>query len=300
MKPTLVIMAAGMGSRYGGLKQIDPVGPSGEVIIEYSLYDAKQAGFESVVFIIREDFEQAFRNAIGNKLDGKMEVSYAFQALDSRIGDHSIPEGREKPWGTAHAILIADEVVNGPFGVINADDYYGRDSFKILYDFLSDENGSDSEFSLVGYTLRNTLSEHGHVSRGVCVAENSYLNKVNECKKIYKNGNAAIYEDDAGAKSDLTGDEIVSMNMWGFKPSLFGHLESGMTTFLAEEGNELKSEYLIPDVVDTLVNNGTAKCRILPTDATWFGVTYPEDKPIVVESIKKLHDAGTYPEKLWG
>jgi NDP-sugar pyrophosphorylase family protein len=302
MKPTLLIMAAGMGSRYGGLKQIDPVGPSGEAIIEYSVYDAIQAGFGKVVFIIRKDIEEAFRESVGKKFEGKIDIDYAFQELDDIPAGFSIPEGRTKPWGTGHAILVAKNVINEPFAVINADDFYGLAGFKLQEKFLEEaHNGESIIYSMVGYVLRNTLSPHGSVSRGICqVNGDNILVNITELTKIEKDGDGARYTDDDGKVHQMTGDELASMNLWGFTPSIFKYLEVGFTDFLKEHGNEMKSEFFIVDVIDEMMEKEIAKLKVLPCHEPWFGVTYPEDKPAVVESVRKLVDDDKYPQKLWG
>ncbi len=301
MKPTLLILAAGMGSRYGGLKQIDPVGPSGEVIIDYSIHDAIKAGFGKLVFIIREKFADDFKKQVGSKYDSMIETDYAFQELDRELGDYNLPPQREKPWGTGHAILVARDVVKEPFAVINADDYYGANSFKSMAKFLTDKNAGENDYSMVGYTLRNTLSEHGHVSRGVCQCTNDMiLKKVVERTQIEKAGNAARFTDEDGSTIDLTGDEIVSMNLWGLRPSVFEHLASQFADFLKASGKELKSELYIPSVIDKLVNDGISTVKVLHTDDSWFGVTYPEDKDYVIAGFKQLISNGVYPENLWG
>jgi hypothetical protein len=302
MKPTLLIMAAGMGSRYGGLKQIDPIGPNGEIIMEYSVYDAIRAGFGKVVFVIRKDFADVFKEKIGAKLAGAIEVEYVFQELDMFLGDFQPLPERVKPWGTGHAIMAAKDVIDRPFAVINADDYYGKTSFKVLGDFLSsDTYPSPTEYSMVGFKLRNTLSEHGHVSRGVCDTDGEfYLENVNERTRILKDGNAAKYIDANGDYHPLTGDEVVSMNFWGFQASIFDHLDSRFVDFLKNEGLELKSEYLIPLIVGEMVKEGKAKVKILESPDSWFGVTYKEDKEITMNCIKNLVDSGVYPNNLWG
>jgi len=293
MKPTLLVLAAGIGSRYGGLKQIDPVGPHGEVILDYSVYDAVRAGFGKVVFVIRHDIEKPFREMLGHRYEARMPVAYAFQELDALPPGFTPPPGRTKPWGTAHAILVAEPFIHEPFAAINADDFYGADSYRVLACYL--QSGA-ADYAMVGFTLRNTLSEHGSVARGVCrVDSTGYLQEVVELLKIFKNGTGARYLDEAGREHRLTGDEPVSMNFWGFTPSVFGHLRQMFTEFLAQHGREEKSECLIPRVVDALVRQGRARVRVLPTTATWFGVTYREDKPAVAAAIQQLVARGEYP-----
>ncbi|MFI4912500.1 MAG: NDP-sugar synthase [Sedimentisphaeraceae bacterium JB056] len=300
MKPTLLVMAAGMGSRYGGLKQIDPVGPGGEAIIEYSMYDAIKAGFGKIVFVVREQFKDLFDEKIGSKVKGKIEVAYACQELEKCLGDYKLPPQREKPWGTAHAILVAGEIVNEPFAAINADDFYSRNSFTTMADFLSNPNLKAGEYSMVGFKLANTLSEHGSVSRGICQAdEQNLLQKVVEHTKIVKDGSKIYNINDDETKKPMNADDIASMNFWGFGPDIFEHIKEQFAEFLNEKGKELKSEFYIPFVVDRLINEGKATVKVLPTESHWFGVTYKEDKEAVQQSIAKLIADGLYPEKLW-
>lgn len=302
-KPTLLVMAAGVGSRYGGLKQIDPVGPSGEIVIDYSIYDAKRAGFGKVVFVIRKDIEADFREAIGNRIAKQIPVEYAFQELSKVPSWFSVPATRKKPWGTTQAVLMADGLINEPFAVINADDYYGVASYKVLAAHLNksaDKNGI-GDYSMVGFILRNTLSEFGTVARGVCKVDgNGQLAGVDELTAIAKDGNGAKYTDAAGVTHKLTGNEPVSMNFWGFTPSIFGHCRRIFDDFLKAHGGEEKSETFIPKTVDQLIREKKAHVNVLTSPDAWFGVTYKEDKPFVVSSIQKLIAAGVYPEKLWG
>lgn len=303
MKPTLLILAAGMGSRYGGLKQLDAMGPSGEVVLDYSVYDAIRAGFGKVVFVIRRDFEELFRTQIGSKFEGRIAVDYAFQDLNDLPEGFSVPEGRTKPWGTAHALLSAANVVNEPFLMINADDFYGQDAYKKIAADLVQPRPSDgkSHWSMVGFYLKNTLSEHGSVSRGVCTRDaNGMLTTVLEMTKIFKHGSGAENREVEGAYVPLTGDEVVSMNFFGFTPDIFPHLRKAFVEFLSKRGTELKSECYVPAEVDVLINVGKAEVRVLETTGKWFGVTYPEDKAEVVASIRALIDAGEYPQSLWG
>lgn len=300
MKPTLLVLAAGMGSRYGGLKQVDPVGPNGETIIDYCIYDATRAGFGKVVFVIRHDIEAAFREAVGARFEKRLPVEYAFQELNKVPAGFAVPSSRTKPWGTAHAILMAEDVIREPFAMINADDFYGADSFRVLGEFLSKARVDSTDYSMVGFILRNTLSEHGTVSRGVCqVDQNRMLQQVVELLKIEKAGNAARNLDGKGGSQPLTADEYCSMNMWGFTPTLFGFLREEFAKFLKERGGEEKSECLIPTVVNHLVTNRRATVKVLPTQSSWFGVTYQEDRPKVQESVRALIRRGEYPEKLW-
>jgi hypothetical protein len=297
IKPTLLVLAAGMGSRYGGLKQIDPVGPGGETIIDYSIYDALRAGFGKVVFVIRHDIEKAFRETVGARFERRAPVEYVFQELDNLPEGFSVPAGRTKPWGTGQAVLMAADVIREPFAAINADDFYGADSFGVLGGHLS---SGTSDFAMIGFTLRNTLSEHGSVARGECrLGPDGYLTGVTELTKIEKDGNAAKYTDAAGKVHPLTGNEPVSMNMWGFNPALFPHLREEFVRFLKTRADDPKSELYIPTVVNALVAAKQARCKLLKTRSAWFGVTYREDRPMVVEGIQKLVKAGEYPEKLW-
>ena len=301
MKPTLLVLAAGMGSRYGGLKQVDPVGPNGETIIDYCIHDAIRGGFGKVVFVIRHDIEAAFREAVGARFEKRLPVEYAFQELNKIPAPFTVPPNRKKPWGTAHAILMAADLIREPFAMINADDFYGTDSFRVLGAFLSAAPVNSTDYSMVGFILRKTLSEHGTVSRGVCqVDDKGMVKQVVELLKIARDGNAASNTDDKGAVQPLTGDEYCSMNMWGFTPTLFGFLREEFDKFLRARGNEEKSECLIPSVVNTLVTGRRATLKVLPTQSSWFGVTYQEDRPKVQASVRALISAGAYPEKLWG
>ncbi len=298
-KKTVLIIAAGMGSRYGGLKQIDPVGPNGEIIIDYSMYDAIRAGFDKVVFVIRHSFDAAFREKIGRKLDGLVETAYAFQELDGCLDGFALPPERQKPWGTGHAVLVAKDAIDEPFAVINADDYYGPNAFRIMKSQLEKTAVVDDEYTMVGYTLRNTLSEYGTVSRGICQCdEQSYLTGVTEATKIRKDQRQAVNEEQ-GREQVLTGDEIVSMNLWGFGADVFGHLQQQFNDFLQQHANEKKSELFIPAAVDTLIRGGVKKVKVLTTDDHWFGITYPADKAMAQESISKLIEQGVYPKTLW-
>jgi len=300
MKPTLLVLAAGMGSRYGGLKQIDPVGPSGEIIIDYSIFDAMRAGFGKIVFIIRKEIEESFKETIGTRFEGKILVEYAYQELDALPGGFELPAERAKPWGTGHAILAAKNVINEPFAVINADDFYGKSGYQLLADYLSSaKDGEMADFCMVGYILRNTLSEHGSVARGVCgLDSDGNLENVVEMTKIEKVGDSARNAEE-GAEKDLTGDEIVSLNLWGFTPSIFVHLENLFVEFLKENINEPKKEFFIPSVVDALIKQGRATVKVLKSSDSWFGITYRDDKPKVVESVNKLVAEGIYPDKLF-
>jgi UTP-glucose-1-phosphate uridylyltransferase len=299
MKPTLLILAAGMGSRFGGLKQVEPVGPNGEAIIDYSIYDAIRAGFGKVVFIIRESFAEAFKEKFDAKLKGKIEVDYVFQELNMLPKGFSLPEGREKPWGTAHAILCARNAVNEPFCALNADDFYGFNAYKAMAKFLIESKDSH-EYSMVGYRLNETLSEFGSVSRGICEEDkNNNLVKIVETLKIVKRGNEIISIENDGTETSLTGNEIASMNNWGFKTSVFDELEKRFTQFLKTEIDKPKSEMYIPSVVFDLIDENVATVKVLEANSPWFGVTYKEDKPFVIEKINTLIAKGEYPAVLW-
>ena len=298
MKPTLLILAAGMGSRYGGLKQLDAVGPSGETILDYSVFDAIRAGFGRVVFVIRHDFEEEFKKSVGSKYAGKIDVDYAFQVLDDLPEGYSVPEGRTKPWGTGHAIRAARTAIKEPFAAINADDFYGRDAFAKIGAFLAAPRKPYS-FAMVGYRLDKTLSDNGTVARGICSTADGHLATVTEMTKLRADGPNKVINDDPAQPATLTGAERVSMNLWGFGAELFDELAVRFPAWLAARGQELKSEWYIPFIVDELIKEGKAQVDVLPTDSSWFGVTYREDKPFVVDSIAKLVKAGEYPEKLW-
>lgn len=301
MKPTLLVLAAGMGSRYGGLKQMDGFGPNGETIIDYSIYDAINAGFGKVVFIIRSHFREQFEAVFGPKLEGKIDVAYVEQEL------HKIPPGytthpdREKPWGTAHAVLMGAEVIDGPFAVINGDDYYGVEAYQTVADFFNAEEDPNT-FAVVGYYLKNTLSDHGTVNRGVCHSEDGNLTKIVETLKIKRDpsNDKILYPIEGSDPGQLDESTLVSMNLFGFKPNFFTLTNNYFKTFLTERGQELKSEFFIPLALDTMINNNEAKVKVLECDASWFGVTYKEDKPIVMEKIKNLISNKVYPENLWG
>ena len=289
---TLLIMAAGMGSRYGGLKQLDGIGPSGETIIDYSVYDAIKAGFTKVVFIIRKDFEQEFKSKITDKYEGQIQVEFAFQDLNDLPDEFTCPEGREKPWGTGHAIFSARNIINEPFVAINGDDFYGRESFKVVADYY--RKGANS-FSMVAFKLDKTLSSFGGVTRGLCTVNDEKLNTVIETADLEKTD----YGVSSNRDIELDGTEPVSMNVWGFTPMLFKYLEEKFVEFLSENGTEMKSEYLIPSVVNELIQSGQETVHVLRSGATWFGVTYKEDKPYVEGEIEKLVNKGEYPGKLF-
>lgn len=303
-KPVLVIMAAGMGSRYGGLKQIDPVDEEGHIIMDFSMYDAKQAGFEKVIFIIKRENEADFREAVGDRMSKYMEVSYAFQELQNIPEEYEVPEGRVKPWGTAHAVLSCIDQIDGPFAVINADDYYGQEAFRLIYDYLATHQDDDKyRYTMVGYQLGNTVTDNGHVARGVCdMNENGELVAIHERTRIEKReGGIAYTEDDGKTWTEVPADTTVSMNMWGFTKSILKEIKDGFPAFL-EEGlktNPMKCEYFLPTVVSNLLEADQATVAVLKSADKWYGVTYKEDKPVVVAAIKKMKEDGLYPEHLW-
>ena len=304
-KPVLVIMAAGMGSRYGGLKQIDPVDEQGHIIMDFSLFDAKRAGFEKVIFIIKRENEADFREAVGDRMSKHMEVSYVFQDLQNIPEGFEVPEGRVKPWGTAHAVLSCIDEIDGPFAVINADDYYGSHAFQAIYDYLSTHEDDDKyRYTMVGYLLKNTVTDNGHVARGLCdTNESGELIRVTERTRIEKrDGGIAFSEDDGQTWTQVPEDTLVSMNMWGFTRSILDEIKAGFPAFLEEgiEKNPMKCEYFLPAVVSNLLGEGRATVAVLPSTDKWYGVTYKEDKPVVVKAIQNLKASGLYPEKLWG
>lgn len=298
---TLVILAAGMGSRYGGLKQIDPITAGGEFIIDFSIYDAVKAGFDKVVFIIKEENYDAFRETVGARVEPYIKVEYAFQDINDIPEKYAVPEGRVKPWGTSHALLCAEKYVTDNFAVVNADDFYGRDAFVKLAAHLKNIKTDDTNYCMVGYVLRNTLTENGTVSRGRCVTdENGMLTSITELTKIKTCGEDAQYLDDNGEWVDLSGDTVVSMNCWGLTPAVFEGLRNGFECFLAsEKGKELKSEYYLPGSIDELMKADKCDVKVYATTAAWYGVTYSEDKESVKNSLNALMQNGEYPEKLW-
>jgi len=299
MKTTLLVIAAGMGSRYGGLKQIDPVGPGGEWIIDYSMYDAIRAGFDKLVFVIRRDFEQAFKEKIGSRFDGIIEVDYAYQQLDSCVGGYDFKE-RQKPWGTGHAVLVAKDVIDGPFAVINADDYYGSESMKIVIEHFRGGDVANNNFAMVGYVLRNTLSDYGSVCRGICHLDgDNMLSGVVERVGIEKVGEGGKFTDEDEKEQLLSGDEIASMNFWGFGVGVFDYLQEQFDKFLVDRGAELKSEFYLPAAIDVMICKAQATVKVLPTADKWFGITYREDKQIAQAKIAELVQQGLYPERLW-
>ncbi|MEM8866767.1 MAG: NTP transferase domain-containing protein [Verrucomicrobiota bacterium] len=300
MQPTLLILAAGMGSRYGGLKQLDPMGPNGETVLDYSVYDAIQAGFGKVVFVIRRDFAEAFQAAVGSKFAGRIEVSYTFQDLSDLPDGFSLPEGREKPWGTTHAVRAARDEIETPFAVINADDFYGRDAFVQLARYFDQAPADLSNKScMVGYQLANTLSAHGKVNRGICRVESGLLQTVEEHTEIGRVGAEAITGLNlASQEVALSANNIVSMNFWGFTPEIFASIETQFIEFLGQHLNEPKSECYIPSIVDHLIQTGQTECAVIETSGSWFGVTYPADKAFVQKNIEQLLQSGLYSEVL--
>ena len=303
-KPVLVIMAAGMGSRYGGLKQIDPVDGEGHIIMDFSMFDAKRAGFEKVIFIIKKENEADFKEAVGDRMGKYMEVSYAFQELSNIPEGYEVPEGRVKPWGTAHAVLSCIDQIDGPFAVINADDYYGVEAFKLIYDYLSTHQDDDKyRYTMVGYHLGNTVTDNGHVARGICeMNEAGELLSIRERTRIEKrDGGIAFTEDDGETWTFAPADTTVSMNMWGFSKSILEEIKKGFPAFLDKglKENPMKCEYFLPSVVSTLLEEDRATVAVLESEDKWYGVTYKEDKPVVVAAMQELKDAGVYPQKLW-
>ena len=302
-KPILVVMAAGMGSRFGRLKQIEPVGPKGEIILEYSVFDAARAGFERVIFIIKEEMKEDFSARINKRVFDLLEVSFAYQRLEDLLATGKIPAGREKPWGTGHAILAARDLIDAPFAVINADDYYGPESFQIMYEFLQAEDNKDTGYGMCSWELANTLSEHGHVSRGVCsLSPDSYLESIKETKKIYKSEKGGRYSPD----NDLSWIELapktpVSMNFWGLPASFLLELQHRFPTFLKEDlqANPLKAEFLLPEIIDSLIKEDKIKVKVMPVKDRWYGITYQEDKALVSAALASLTRQGMYPDSLW-
>lgn len=297
-------MAAGMGSRYGGLKQIDPVDDDGHIIMDFSIYDAVKAGFEKVIFIIKKEIEQDFREKIGNRLEKRIQVEYVYQDIANLPAGFEVPEGRVKPWGTAHAVLSSLPVVDSPFAVINADDYYGQKAFQMIYDFLASHEDTDKyQYTMVGYLLKNTLTENGHVARGICETdEDSKLTAITERTRIERREDGTAYtEDDGQTWTYLPEDTVVSMNMWGFTKSMMAEIQNRFADFLRENlpKNPLKCEYFLPFVVDELIQEKKAEVTVLKSRDRWYGVTYKEDKPTVVKAIQSLKDQGVYPQKLW-
>ncbi len=301
MKPTLLILAAGMGSRYGGLKQADPVGPNGEVMLDYSIYDAIRGGFGKVVFVIRRDFAAEFESGVASRFADRIPVGFAYQSLDDLPAGFTVPQGRTKPWGTAQAILCARREVTENFCAINADDFYGREAFALMADQLADTDplSQPARYAMAGYQLKQTLSENGSVARGICrVDRGGHLESVEEMTKIVRSASGAENREDEAPAVPLTGDELVSMNFWGFTPQIFGHLDMQFRAFLRDKGSEQKTECYIPSCVDALIRSGQATVRVIETKSKWFGVTYREDKPVVRQSIERLIATGKYPKKI--
>lgn len=299
-EPTLVIMAAGMGSRFGGLKQITAVDDNGHAIIDFSLFDARRAGFKKIVFIIKHEIEENFKAAVGSRMEKYFDVKYVFQQLDCLPEGYAVPEGREKPWGTGHAVACCKGVVDGPFAVINADDFYGPGAYKAIYDFLKQDRPA-SEYAMVGYRLRNTVTENGHVSRGICEAENGYLSGITERTHIEKRGNDAAFTEDGKNFTDISGDATVSMNFWGFSTQMLSELNARFAKFLDKNlpVNPLKCEYFLPFVANEQLEEGLCTVEILSCNETWYGMTYREDLDSVKAAIAKMKSEGVYPEMLW-
>lgn len=302
-EPALVVMAAGIGSRYGGLKQVDPVGPSGEIVLDYAVWDALRAGFAKVVFVIRRDIEDVFREKVGRSIERRVPTEYVFQRLDDLPTGFSVPEGRTKPWGTGHAVLTARDAVAEPFAVINADDYYGPGSFRVLADFLrgARQTGGAAEYAMVAFRLANTVTAHGHVARGVCTADGEgYLKTIVERTRVETfEGGIRFTEDGGKSWTPIAGDTLVSMNMWGFTPGFLDELGGRFPKFLESCADAAKSEYFLPSVVNDLIQEGKARVRVLPTEEKWYGVTYQEDRPALKAFIREQVAAGRYPERLW-
>ncbi len=299
-KQTLLVLAAGMGSRYGGLKQVDPMGPSGETLLDYSVFDAVQAGFDRVVFIIRRDIEEEFREKVGARYKGNVPVDYTFQQLDFLPDGFSVPSDRKKPWGTAHAVWCAREAIAEPFAAINADDFYGRETFEVIGRFLKNAHPEGANFAMAGYRLDHTLSEHGSVARGVCeVDSNGRLITISECTGIERADGEIVQKEADGSARKFDGDEPVSMNFWGLTPAIFPRVEEQLVAFLSTSSSDPKAECYIPEAIGALIARNQATLDVLPTNADWFGVTYREDKPQVMQALKKLHSEGAYPTPLW-
>jgi choline kinase len=298
MKPTLLVLAAGIGSRYGGVKQMDQIGPSGESIIDYSIFDAIRAGFGKVVFVLNKNIIDEFKDIYDKRLEGKIDTEYILQEL------HNIPDGitinpeRVKPWGTAHAVLVAKNYIKEPFAVINADDFYGEDAFSVISEYLSGLENSSTNYSMVGYKLNNTLSDNGSVSRGICSSEEGFLTDVVERTKIYTNNGEIVYEEDE-IMTNISGESIVSMNFWGFTPAFFPQMEDMFRDFILENANNLKAEFYIPFVANNLITEKKARIKLLTSNAEWFGVTYKEDKEETIKRVSQLVKNGTYPNSLW-
>jgi dTDP-glucose pyrophosphorylase len=301
MKPTLLILAAGIGSRYGGMKQIDQVGPSGEAIIDYSMYDAIKAGFGKIVFVIRKDIESDFRQFLKHKLSGKIKMEFVHQELAMIPESYTSPPDRIKPWGTAHAVWVAARAIKEPFVAINADDFYGRGSYLKMAEYLiSNSKVSSTDFCMIGYQIQHTLSDFGSVSRGICEADDrSYLKAVVERTEIFRKNGGIVYHDENAREVTLSADTLVSMNIWGFTPLIFNHIEQQFSEFIRNNISNIKAELYIPKIVNDIIKNGKGNVKILPATDKWFGVTYKEDKPLAVQNISKLIEQGVYPDNLW-
>ncbi len=298
MNPTLLILAAGLGSRYGGIKQMDQIGPSGESIIDYSVYDAIRAGFGKVVFVLNPDIIDDFRSLYEARLKGRMKTEYILQEISDIPEGISFNPGRIKPWGTAHAVLVAKNYIGEPFAVINADDFYGKETYSVMASYLKGLSLDDTNYSMVGYRLKNTLSENGTVSRGICTSDNQFLVHLVERTKIYSENGNIVFEEN-GSKNNISGESVVSMNFWGFTPRLFVQMENDFRSFIEENSNNLAAEFYIPFVVNKLINAKKAGIKVLASEASWFGVTYKEDKDTTIEKVGMLIDKGIYPAKLW-
>jgi UTP-glucose-1-phosphate uridylyltransferase len=298
---TLLILAAGIGSRFGGIKQIEPVGPNGEIILDYSIYDAIRAGFTKIVFVIRKDIEASFRQKINPKAANQIEIDFAYQELDSGLMGFPLPSGRQKPWGTGHAVLVAQDKIHEPFAAINADDYYGQSAFSLIHTHLvSLSQGRTKDYAMVGFPLENTLSDFGTVSRGICETNiNGYLVRITERTKLLKRPNGAAFTDEAGIEHFIPGDTPVSMNYWGFGPDIFSYLQVEFRQFLTQKSNDLKAEYYLPFAVGGMINAGLKKVKVLPAQENWFGITYKEDLPTARLAIGEKIRAGVYPASLW-
>jgi NDP-sugar pyrophosphorylase family protein len=301
MEKTIIILAAGIGSRYGGLKQMDPIGPSGEFIIDYSVYDAIRAGFNKVIFIINHVIEHDFKATVGERVSKKINIDYTFQEIIDIPANIEINDERKKPWGTVHALLTCMNSVNGPFIAINADDFYGKESYRIISNHLDTMSSNDYDYCMVGYKLSNTLSSYGSVTRGVCKSsQNDYLNSIDEIQSIYRSNNKIFYEDDQDNRNELDKDTIVSMNFWGFTPTVFHLFKEEFIQFIQLHGNDLKSELVIPTVINTLIEQDKIKVKALKTTSHWFGITNPADKEEVIAKLNALIKSGAYPDNLWG
>ena len=298
MKPTLLVLAAGIGSRYGGVKQMDQIGPSGESIIDYSVFDAIRAGFGKVVFVLNKNIIDEFREIYDKRLKDKIETEYILQELDNIPDGITINPDRVKPWGTAHAVLVAKDFINEPFAVINADDFYGEDAFEVISKYLSSLKNTSTDYSMVGYKLSNTLSENGSVSRGICSSEQGFLTDVVERTKIYNDGNSIVFEEE-DVKTNISGDSIVSMNFWGFTPRFFPQMEDMFRQFIIENAENIKAEFYIPFVANNLITDKKARIKLLTSNAEWFGVTYKEDREETIKRISQLVNNGIYPKSLW-